>query len=411
MEALERQDPDIARLVEAEEARQKSEINLIASENIVSNAVLAAQGSVLTNKYAEGYPHKRYYGGCEVVDEVEDIARDRAKALFGAEHANVQPHSGTQANLGAYAALLKPGDRVLAMDLAHGGHLSHGSKVSATGKFYDFQHYTLDAESERIDLDLVRKLAREHQPKLIVAGASAYPRIIDFPGFAEIAREVDARLMVDMAHIAGLVAADVHPSPIPHADLVTTTTHKTLRGPRCGMILSKKEYAEKVDSAVFPGNQGGPLMHLVAARAVCFKEAMGDAFKAYSRALVANAQRLGEILAAEGIRLVSGGTDNHMVLVDLRSVGTTGDVAEDALKRASIVVNMNMIPFDPNPPRQPSGLRIGTPTITSRGMGLDEIEKIGSWIARILKDPANESLTTEIGGQVRDLCAGFPTRI
>jgi len=411
MDALTRTDPDIARLVQDEEARQKGEVNLIASENIVSNAVLDAQGSVLTNKYAEGYPHKRYYGGCEVVDIAEDLARDRAKQLFGADHANVQPHSGTQANLGAYSALLKPGDKVLAMDLAHGGHLSHGSKVSATGKFYDFTHYTLDPDSERIDLDLVRKLAQEHQPKLIVTGASAYPRVIDFAGFAEIAKEVDAFFMVDMAHIAGLVASGVHPSPVPHADVVTTTTHKTLRGPRAGMILCRSERAKKIDSAVFPGNQGGPLMHLVAARAVCFREAMTDEFKKYSQALVDNAKRLGEVLSDEGVRLVSGGTDNHIVLLDLRSVGSAGDVAEDALKRASIVVNMNMIPFDPNPPRRPSGLRIGTPTITSRGMGLAEVEKIGRWIAQVIKDPENESLAADIGGQVKEMCAGFPTRI
>ncbi len=411
MDAITKTDPEIARFVHEEEDRQKGEVNLIASENIVSNAVLDAQGSVLTNKYAEGYPHKRYYGGCEVVDEVEDLARNRAKELFGADHANVQPHSGTQANLAAYAALLKPHDKVLAMDLAHGGHLSHGSKVSATGKFYDFKHYTLDQKSERIDLDLVRKMAKEHQPKLIVAGASAYPRIIDFAGFAEIAKEVDAMLMVDMAHIAGLVASGMHPSPVPHANVVTTTTHKTLRGPRAGMILCRAEHAKKIDSGVFPGNQGGPLMHLVAARAVCFKEAMGAEFKKYSKALVDNAQKLAEVLSAEGVRLVSGGTDNHMVLLDLRSVDSTGDVAEDALKRASIVVNMNMIPFDPNPPRRPSGLRIGTPTITSRGMGLAEVEKIGSWIAQIVKDPTNEALGTSIGKQVKELCSGFPTRI
>ncbi|MEM7261246.1 MAG: serine hydroxymethyltransferase [Planctomycetota bacterium] len=410
-DALEKHDPEIARLVHAEEDRQRGEVNLIASENIVSNAVLEAQGSVLTNKYAEGYPAKRYYGGCEVVDNVEDIARDRAKQLFGAEHANVQPHSGTTANLAAYAALIKPGDKVLAMDLAHGGHLSHGAKVSATGKFYDFVHYTLDRETERIDLDLVRKLAQEHQPKLIIAGASAYSRIIDFEGFATIAQEVGAAFHVDMAHIAGLVASGLHPSPVPHADVVTTTTHKTLRGPRSGLILCKQKRAKKIDSGVFPGNQGGPLMHIVAARAVCFREAMTEGFKEYSKALVANAQRLGDVLAGEGIRLVSGGTDNHIVLVDLRSVDSSGDVAENALKRASIVVNMNMIPFDPNPPRRPSGMRLGTPTITSRGMGLAEVEKIGQWIAQIVKDPENESLANDIGTQVRELCSGFPTRI
>ncbi len=411
MHPLEESDQEIARLVADEEARQKSQINLIASENIVSQAILEAQGSVLTNKYAEGYPHRRYYGGCEVVDEVEDIARNRAKELYGCEHANVQAHSGTQANLAAYSALLKPGDPVLAMDLAHGGHLSHGSKVSATGKFYKFHHYGLNKESELIDLDIVRKLALDLRPKLIIAGASAYPRFIDFEGFRQIADEVEARFLVDMAHISGLVAAKVHPSPVPHADVVTSTTHKTLRGPRAGMILCKKEIAKKIDSGVFPGNQGGPLMHLVAARAVCYREAMTPEFRTYSESLVANSKRLGEVLADHGIRLVTGGTDNHLVLADVRSVDLTGDIAEDRLSQAGIVINMNMIPFDPNPPMKPSGIRVGTPTITSRGMGLEETQQIGNWIAEILKDPDNESKIKTVRGQVQELCSKYPTRL
>ncbi|MCI0652818.1 MAG: serine hydroxymethyltransferase [Planctomycetes bacterium] len=410
MTDLERRDPEIARIVADEERRQQNEINLIASENIVSSAVLAAQGSVLTNKYAEGYPGKRYYGGCEVVDRAEELARVRACKLFGAEHANVQPHSGTQANLAAYAAVLEPRDKVLALELAHGGHLSHGAKVSFSGKAYEFHHYPLSRETERIDLGIVEEMARALRPKLIVTGASAYPRHIDFAGFARIAREVGALFLVDMAHIAGLVAGGAHPSPVPHADLVTTTTHKTLRGPRCGMILCRSSFAKKVDSAVFPGTQGGPLMHLVAARAVCFAEAATPEFRSYAAQVVANARKLGEVLARAGVRLVSGGTDNHLILVDLRSVGITGDVAENALARARIVANMNMIPFDPNPPRRPSGLRIGTPAITTRGMGLEEVERIAEWIAAILKDPGNEARTSAIANDVLDLCGRFPTR-
>ena len=411
MEPLTKIDPDIADIIIREEQRQRGEVNLIASENIVSDAVLLAQGSVLTNKYAEGYPGRRYYGGCEVVDEAEELARSRAQELFGAEHANVQSHSGTQANIAAYGALLSPGDRVLAMDLAHGGHLSHGARVSLTGKIYQFEHYPVNADSEMIDLDLVEQLAREFQPKLIVAGASAYPRIIDFAGFRHIADEVGAKLMVDMAHIAGLVATGVHPSPVPHADVVTTTTHKTLRGPRSGLILCRKKLAKKIDSAVFPGGQGGPLMHLVAARAVCFQEAMTDTFRDYAKKIVANSIHLGEILSGGGLRLVSGGTDNHMILADLRSMELTGDVAEAVLGKAGIVVNMNMIPYDPAPPRRPSGMRIGTPTITSRGMGADEINLIGNWILEILKDPTAENRIESIRAEVRELCQGFPTRI
>ena len=411
MEPLTKIDPDIADIIIREEQRQRGEVNLIASENIVSDAVLLAQGSVLTNKYAEGYPGRRYYGGCEVVDEAEELARSRAQELFGAEHANVQSHSGTQANIAAYGALLSPGDRVLAMDLAHGGHLSHGARVSLTGKIYQFEHYPVNADSEMIDLDLVEQLAREFQPKLIVAGASAYPRIIDFAGFRHIADEVGAKLMVDMAHIAGLVATGIHPSPVPHADVVTTTTHKTLRGPRSGLILCRKKLAKKIDSAVFPGGQGGPLMHLVAARAVCFQEAMTDTFRDYAKKIVANSIHLGEILSGGGLRLVSGGTDNHMILADLRSMELTGDVAEAVLGKAGIVVNMNMIPYDPAPPRRPSGMRIGTPTITSRGMGADEINLIGNWILEILKDPTAENRIESIRAEVRELCQGFPTRI
>ena len=410
-ELLSQQDPVISALIEKEEARQRGEVNLIASENIVSRAVLAAQGSVLTNKYAEGYPGARYYGGCEVVDEVEEIARSRAMELFGAEHANVQPHSGTSANLAAYSALLKPGDKVLAMDLAHGGHLSHGSRVSLTGKIYEFRHYTVSEKDELIDLDQVRDIAVEFQPKLIVAGASAYSREIDFAGFKAIAKEVKARFMVDMAHIAGLVATGEHASPIPHADIVTTTTHKTLRGPRSGLILCKEKRKKKVDSAVFPGGQGGPLMHQVAARAVCFGEAKTDAFKQYAKDIKANAKRLGELLVEGGLRLVSGGTDNHLVLVDLRPLGLQGDVAENALGRAGIVVNMNMIPFDPNPPRQPSGLRIGTPTVTSRGMGSAEIERIGGWIVEVLQNVDDETRIGKIRGEVREMAEKFPAVI
>jgi glycine hydroxymethyltransferase len=408
-ERLQSQDPAIADLIAKEEERQRGEVNLIASENIVSKAVLAAQGSVLTNKYAEGYPHARYYGGCEVVDQVEDLARERAKQLFGADHANVQPHSGTSANLAAYGALLKPGDKALAMDLAHGGHLSHGSRVSLTGKIYDFRHYTVSEHDERLDLDQVRDIAMEFQPKLIVAGASAYSRVIDFEGFRSIAREVKARFLVDMAHIAGLVAAGEHPSPVPHADVITTTTHKTLRGPRSGLILCKEKRQKKIDSAVFPGGQGGPLMHQVAARAVCFGEAMTDEFKSYAKAIKANARRLGEILVEGGLRLVSGGTDNHLVLVDLRPLDLRGDVAEEALGRAGIVVNMNMIPFDPNPPRQPSGLRIGTPTVTSRGMGPEEIERIGNWIVEVLRSVGDDDRIAAIRSEVREMAERFPS--
>ncbi|OUU26086.1 MAG: serine hydroxymethyltransferase [Planctomycetia bacterium TMED53] len=411
METLESSDPDIAAIVTREEERQRNEINLIASENIVSEAVLTAQGSVLTNKYAEGYPGKRYYGGCEVVDEAENLARDRAKELFGADHANVQPHSGTQANIAAYSALLKPGDKVLAMDLAHGGHLSHGAKVSLTGKVYDFSHYPVNPDSEMIDMDEVMRIAREVQPQLIIAGASAYPRVIDFEAFRNVADEVGAKLMVDMAHIAGLVAAGVHPSPIPHADVVTTTTHKTLRGPRSGLILCRKKWAKKIDSGVFPGDQGGPLMHLVAARAVCFKEAMSEEFREYARNIVSNAQRLGEILQEGGVRLVAGGTENHMVLADVRSLDLTGDIAERALGAAGIVVNMNMIPHDPNPPLRPSGIRIGTPTVTSRGMGAEEITQIGQWIVEVLKNSEDAALHEGIRAKVRDMCVEFPTRI
>ena len=411
MTSIQQTDPEIAAIIVREEARQKGEVNLIASENIVSDAVLAAQGSVLTNKYAEGYPGRRYYGGCEVVDEAEEHARSRACELFGADHANVQAHSGTQANIAAYSALISPGDPVLAMDLAHGGHLSHGAKVSLTGKIYNFHHYPVSQQDEMIDLDLVRKMAHEVSPALIVAGASAYPRIIDFAGFRSIADEVGAQLMVDMAHIAGLVAAGVHPSPVAHADVVTTTTHKTLRGPRSGLILCRKKWRKKIDSAVFPGGQGGPLMHQVAARAVCFREAMTDSFRDYARQVVENSIQLGEILSAGGLRLVSGGTDNHMILADLRSKDLTGDIAEAALGRAGIVVNMNMIPYDPAPPRHPSGMRIGTPTVTSRGMGTAEITRIGEMILEVLENPQDENRIEGIRAQVREMCEQFPTRI
>jgi len=365
----------------------------------------------MTHKYAEGYPGKRYYGGCEFVDIAEDLARERAKKLFQAEYVNVQPHSGSQANMGVYFGAIEIGDTILGMNLSHGGHLTHGSPVNFSIKLYNVVFYGVQKETGTIDYDQVEKLALEHKPKLIVAGASAYPRIIDFEGFRSIADEVDARLMVDMAHIAGLVAAGVHPSPIPHADVVTTTTHKTLRGPRSGLILCRKKWRKKIDSAVFPGGQGGPLMHQVAARAVCFREALTDQFRDYSRQVVDNSIHLGQILSDGGLRLVSGGTDNHMILADLRSLDLTGDIAEAALGRAGIVVNMNMIPYDPAPPRRPSGMRIGTPTITSRSMGEEEVRRIGGMILEVLKKPDDKNSIEGIRARVREMCKGYPTRI
>ncbi|WP_363325843.1 serine hydroxymethyltransferase, partial [uncultured Caldilinea sp.] len=382
-----------------ERRRQASGIELIASENYVSPAVLAALGSVLTNKYAEGYPGKRYYGGCDAVDVAENLAIERAKRLFGAEHANVQPHSGAQANEAVYLALLKPGDAVLGLKLDHGGHLTHGFHLNSSGKLYNFMHYGVHPETERIDYDEVERLALEHRPKLIVAGASAYPRFWDFPRMRAIADKVGARLMMDMAHVAGLVAAKLHPDPVPYCDVVTSTTHKTLRGPRGGLILCRAELAKEIDRAVFPGTQGGPLMHVIASKAVAFGEALRPDFVAYQRRVLDNAQVLAKTLQEEGLRIVSGGTDNHLMLVDLSVLGTdaygneiTGKLVEKALDRAGIHCNKNMIPFDKKPALTTSGIRLGTPAATTRGLGAEEFVQIGRWIARIAKDPTNESL-------------------
>ena len=401
-------DPEIRRVLMDEEKRQMDVIELIASENLVSRAVLEAAGSVLTNKYAEGYPGKRYYGGCEVVDVAENLARDRAKEIFGAEHANVQPHSGAQANTAVYFAVLKPGDTVLGMNLAHGGHLTHGSPVNISGQYYNFVAYGVDPETETIDYDQVRSVALEHRPKLIVAGASAYPRIIDFKRFRDIADECGSLLMVDMAHIAGLVAAGLHPSPVPYAQFVTTTTHKTLRGPRGGMILCTEEWAAAIDKAVFPGIQGGPLMHIIAAKAVAFKEALEPSFKDYQSQVVKNAKALAEALKGYGFRLVSGGTDNHLMLVDLTPKGVTGRQAEQLLDKVGITVNKNSIPFDKRKPTVTSGIRIGTPSVTTRGMKEPEMELIASLIDRTLRDRENEDSLKDISEQVKALTSRFP---
>ncbi len=401
-------DPEIRRVLMDEEKRQMDVIELIASENIVSRAVLEAAGSVLTNKYAEGYPGKRYYGGCEVVDVAENLARDRAKEIFGAEHANVQPHSGAQANTAVYFAVLKPGDTVLGMNLAHGGHLTHGSPVNISGQYYNFVAYGVDPQTETIDYDQVRSVALEHRPKLIVAGASAYPRIIDFKRFRDIADECGSLLMVDMAHIAGLVAAGLHPSPVPYAQFVTTTTHKTLRGPRGGMILCTEEWAAAIDKAVFPGIQGGPLMHIIAAKAVAFKEALEPSFKDYQSQVVKNAKALAEALKGYGFRLVSGGTDNHLMLVDLTPKGVTGRQAEQSLDKVGITVNKNSIPFDKRKPTVTSGIRIGTPAVTTRGMKEPEMELIASLIDRTLRDRENEDSLKDISEQVKALTSRFP---
>jgi glycine hydroxymethyltransferase len=401
-------DPEIARVIEDEAMRQQSHLELIASENIASRAVMAAQGSILTNKYAEGYPEKRYYGGCEFVDRAEQLAIDRALALFGADSANVQPHSGSQANMATYFALLEPGDTILGMDLAHGGHLTHGAKVSFSGRLFHFVHYGVRRETETIDYDQVKQLAHQHRPKMIVAGASAYPRFFDFAALAEIARSVDALMMVDMAHIAGLVAAEVHPSPIPHSDVVTSTTHKTLRGPRGGLILAREAWGKKINSQVFPGIQGGPLMHIIAAKAVAFKEALGAPFRQYQKNIVANAATLAETLLANGIDLVSGGTDNHLMLVNLTRLGVTGRDAEVALGRAGITVNKNAIPFETRSPNITSGIRLGTPYVTSRGMMTEEMKTIAGFIGDILRDPENETLLKKTRDQVQTLCDAFP---
>ncbi len=403
-------DPEVFAAVRAEESRQLDGLELIASENFASPAVLEAMGTVLTNKYAEGLPGKRYYGGCEHVDVVETLARDRACTLFGADHANVQPHSGAQANMAVFLAFLEPGDRILGMDLSHGGHLTHGSAVNISGRYFDVSSYGVHAETGRMEYDLIRERAREVQPRLIIAGASAYPRVIDFEAFGSIAREVGAVLLVDMAHIAGLVAAGVHPSPVPHADVVTTTTHKTLRGPRGGLILAKAEHAKAVDKAVFPGTQGGPLMHVIASKAVAFKEALHPSFAEYSRRVVANARALGDALLARDFRLVSGGTDNHLLLVDLRPSHPelTGKEAEHALEAAGITMNKNTVPGETRSPFVTSGLRIGTPALTTRGMGEADMHRIGEWIARVLSAPGDERLIRRTREEVAELAASYP---
>lgn len=401
-------DPEVAEATANEVRRQANGLELIASENFASEAVLEATGSVFTNKYAEGYPGRRYYGGCEFVDVVESLACERAKKLFGAEHANVQPHSGTQANIAVYETVLKEGEPVLGMNLAHGGHLTHGHPLNFSGKHYRFIPYGVSRETETINYDEVEWLARKHKPKLIVAGASAYPRVIDFARFAEIARQVGCPFMMDMAHIAGLVATGVHPSPVPHADFVTTTTHKTLRGPRSGMILCKEQYAKELDKIVFPGEQGGPLVHVIAAKAVCLKEAMEPEFKAYQQQVVANARELAATLAERGFRIVSGGTDTHLLLVDVYSRGIMGRDAERWLEQAGITVNKNAIPFDTLPPLKASGIRLGTPALTTRGMCEPEMELIGNWVADALENIGNEAVIQRIREQVRELVARFP---
>jgi glycine hydroxymethyltransferase len=401
-------DEEVAKAIAQEEHRQNRKLELIASENFVSRAVMAAQGSVMTNKYAEGYPGKRYYGGCEYVDIVEDLARERVKKLFGAEHANVQPHSGAQANTAVYFAALKPGDTVLGMNLNHGGHLTHGSKVNLSGKYFNFFDYGVDAETETINYDELRRIARECQPKMIVAGASAYPRTLDFKRFREIADEVGAYLFVDMAHIAGLVAAGLHPSPVPYADFVTSTTHKTLRGPRGGIILCRSDWAEKIDKAIFPGIQGGPLMHVIAAKAVCFKEALSPQFSEYQQNIVNNARILAESLVANGLRLVSGGTDNHLMLVDVRPKNLTGKDAEAVLESINITVNKNAIPFDPQKPTITSGIRIGTPALTSRGMNGEDMREVARAITLALDSPGNEGKLEEARAIVAGLCDKYP---
>ena len=401
-------DPDIAAAIDNEVRRQHEGLELIASENFVSEAVLEAMGSVFTNKYAEGYPGKRYYGGCEFTDVVENLARDRAKQLFGAEHANVQPHSGSSANMEAYAAVLQPGDTVLGLNLAHGGHLTHGHHLNFSGKTYKIVPYGVTRETETIDYDDLEKLAKQERPKLIIGGGSAYPRIIDFQRMRQIADSVGALYLVDMAHFAGLVAGGVHPSPVRHAQIVTTTTHKTLRGPRAGMILSKQEHAAAIDKTVFPGDQGGPLVHIIAAKAVCFLEAMQPSFKDYARQIVANAKVLAETLRAEGFRIISGGTDTHLMLVDVFAKGMLGSEAEKALGEAGITVNKNAIPFDTNPPLKPSGIRIGTPALTTRGMKEEDMRQIGGWISQALHHRSEVDVLKRIRKQVLELAESYP---
>jgi len=408
MSFLKQADPEVFNAIRNETKRLESNLELIASENVVSEAVLEAQGSVMTNKYAEGYPGRRYYGGCEFHDVVEDLAISRAKELFGADHANVQPHSGTQANMAVYLTVLNPGDTYLGMNLAHGGHLSMGSPVNFSGMIYKVVPYGVGEDTETIDYDNLKKLAREHQPRLIIAGASAYPRILDYKKFREIADEVGARLMVDMAHIAGLVAAGQHPSPVPYADFVTTTTHKTLRGPRGGMILCREEHAKAINSKVFPGLQGGPLMHVIAAKAVAFKEALAPEFKVYQEQITKNAKALAAALMGKGIRLTSGGTDNHLMLVDLRQSEVTGKVAQEALDKARITVNKNTVPFETRSPFVTSGIRIGTPAVTSRGMNEKEMDTVAGFISNALSHVADDRILKSIGDDVREFCQGYP---
>ncbi len=407
-ENLKKADPEVAEAVYNETVREHSTLELIASENFAPLSVLEAAASVFTNKYAEGYPKRRYYGGCQYVDVVESLARNRAKELFGAEFANVQPHSGTQANMGVYFTVLNPGDTMMGMNLSHGGHLSHGHPLNFTGRWYNVVFYGVKKETETIDYDALLKLAKEHRPKLIVAGASAYPRVIDFRKFREISDEVGAILMVDMAHIAGLIAAGVHPTPVPYSDFVTSTTHKTLRGPRGGFILSKSKYRKELNRAVFPGAQGGPLVHIIAAKAVAFKLAMTDEFKNYQKQIVVNAKTLAATLQDEGLRLVSGGTDNHLMLVDLSSLEITGKEAEKVLELAGITVNKNTIPFDPQPPLITSGIRLGTPALTTRGMKEGEMEKIGRLISRVLHNISDEKTIEEVRSDVKKLTEEFP---
>jgi len=405
---LKHTDPDIWSAIQNERKRQREGLELIASENYTSQAILEAAGTVLTNKYAEGYPGRRYYGGCEFVDVIEDLARKRACQLFGAEHANVQLHSGSQANMAVYLTVLEPGDTYLAMDLAHGGHLTHGMRLNFSGQLYNVVHYGVRREDHRIDFDQVARLAREHKPKLIVAGASAYPREIEHPKFAEIAHEVGALLMVDMAHYAGLVAAGLHHNPVEVADYITSTSHKTLRGPRSGFILTREANAKSLDRTVFPGMQGGPLVHIIAGKAVCFHEALQPEFQGYAQQIITNAKTLAETLMAGGIKLASGGTDNHLMLADVTAIGLTGKIAEQALDRAAITVNKNMIPFDPRKPLDPSGIRIGTAALTTRGMKEPEVRRIGRWILEVLNAPEDNTVTDRVRREVCEFCQDFP---
>ncbi|WP_164924918.1 serine hydroxymethyltransferase [Thermodesulfovibrio yellowstonii] len=408
MKSLREVDAEIYSLILQEKKRETNKILMIASENYASRAVMEAQGSLFTNKYAEGYPGRRYYGGCEYADEVERLAQERAKQLFNVEHVNVQPHSGTQANMAVYFAMLQPGDTIMGMSLTHGGHLSHGSPVNFTGKLYKTVFYGVNKETGYIDMDEVRRLAQEHKPKIIITGASAYPRTIDFKAFSEIAKEVGAYLMADIAHIAGLIATSMHPSPVPYSDFITTTTHKTLRGPRGGVVMCKAQYAKAIDKTVFPGIQGGPLVHVIAAKAVAFKEALSEDFKEYQKKVIKNAKTLAEALKKKGFKLVSDGTDNHLMLVDLTNFNITGKEAEEALDKAGITVNKNTIPFDTKPPTVTSGIRIGTPSVTTRGMGEEEMEKIAEIIERVIKNISNDSVIKDMQKKVQELCKKFP---